>query len=507
MSDIRLYGTQYGGFYLPVNLDNYIGKDAVIYMFGVGLDVSLDCIFGGIIQNSVYLFDPTPKSGVHVKLVKDVLNNVVSPEYNNEYGGGQKNYWDYIIKSGCKADYLKYYDYGLYVEDTIIKFYSPENPNHVSHSISSIGRSAKFIEVPVKRLDTIMKELGHKRIDLLKIDIENVEGLVLNQMLDMKIYPRILCVDFDSMRTNNLELINRGNAVMKRLQDCGYIILKNDAYDVTFVYYPTVYLPKQPRSDMHNHCNDTFREMVILWGNRKLCNVKSTDGPYVMWGDDVLLYDRPTLNYLHSGLNYKLGLFGNPKPPQSTGGRKNVSWIFWARRPALLEAKLLKSSILTYEERDIESIFLGKIENNVQERYRNNVGWKNVISVFHMAGYGEGYKYNQSEYLERIRRARYGLCLRGYGPKCNREIELLAFGTVLLVAPGVDVENYYEPLKEGVHFIRVNGPDEVKGKISKVSKEEWMRMSKECVEWYRRNCSIEGSFNVTKTIIFNNSKI
>lgn len=505
--ETKLYGTNYGGFHLPTDLQNYINKDSVIYMFGVGLDISLDCILSGIIQNNVYLFDPTPKSVVHHKLVQNILDGHTSVENNVEYGGGQSNYWDIILKSKCKSEHLNYYDYGLFTENTKIKFYKPTNPNYVSHSILSEGRSNEYIEVDVKRLDTIMKELNHTHIDFLKVDIENVETPVLNQMLDLKIcLPRILCVDFDSMRTNNSQLINNSNLLIRKLENIGYIILKNDNYDITFLYYPTVYLPKQPRKDMHNHSNDTFRELVHLWGNKKLCKVVLTDGPLVTWNKDVLLYDRPILSYLQNA-QYKLGLFGNPPPPQNSGDKRNVPWIFWGRRPVLLEAKLLKlnSKLLKYNERSIESIFLGKIENNIQEHYRNvkNQNWSKVIELYHMANYGEKYKYNQSEYLDLISKSKYGLCLRGFGPKCNREIELLAFGTVLLVTPDVDVANYHEPLKENVHFIRVNNPNEIKNKIKHISEKEWSRMSNECYQWYLRNCSIYGSFNTTKKIVFN----
>lgn len=42
-----------------------------------------------------------------------------------------------------------------------------------------------------------MKEFGHTKIDLLKLDIEGAEIVVLNHMLDQKIYPTYLCIEFD----------------------------------------------------------------------------------------------------------------------------------------------------------------------------------------------------------------------------------------------------------------------------------------------------------------------
>ena len=42
-----------------------------------------------------------------------------------------------------------------------------------------------------------MKLNGHEKIDLLKLDIEGAEVAVLTQMLDNKIYPKYLCIEFD----------------------------------------------------------------------------------------------------------------------------------------------------------------------------------------------------------------------------------------------------------------------------------------------------------------------
>ena len=49
-------------------------------------------------------------------------------------------------------------------------------------------KSEDYIMVPVKSLNTIMTELNHDKIDLLKIDIEGCECDVINKMLDDNIY-------------------------------------------------------------------------------------------------------------------------------------------------------------------------------------------------------------------------------------------------------------------------------------------------------------------------------
>ena len=52
-------------------------------------------------------------------------------------------------------------------------------------------------------------------------------------------------------------------------------------------------------------------------------------------------------------------------------------WIFWPRRPQLVEKLLEEYPILSYDKREIESIFIGNFENRVQEKYRNNQSFDN----------------------------------------------------------------------------------------------------------------------------------
>ena len=96
--------------------------------------------------------------------------------------------------------------------------------------------------------------------------------------------------------------------------------------------------------------------------------------------------------------------------------------------------------------------------------------------------------------------------MSGYGPKCNREIELMCMGVVPIITPLVDL-TYYNPLTEGKHYIRVDNPYEVKDKIKEITKEHWVEMSNNCIEWYETNCSVEGSFKTTIQILKENNKL
>jgi len=73
-------------------------------------------------------------------------------------------------------------------------------------------------------------------------------------------------------------------------------------------------------------------------------------------------------------------------------------------------------------------------------------------------------------------------------------------GVVPLFAPEVD-NTYYEPMTEGVHFLRVNDPSEVKKVIDSVSESQWKEMNEAGQDWYERNASPEGSFKVTEKVV------
>jgi len=247
------------------------------------------------------------------------------------------------------------------------------------------------------------------------------------------------------------------------------------------------------------HCGDTFRELVKLWYDNNLVDleIKNVSNCWLNDENDILLYDKPTLEWFHPIRDkYNFALFGNTVPQYE----KSSSWVFWGRRPRLMEE--IKKERQIWEYRNIESIFLGKVENNTQQNKRTSLDWSNSVEMFEMPIRGE-YKYTQEEYLRLLVKSRYGLCLSGYGPKCNREIELMCMGVVPVITPLVGL-TFYNPLEENKHYITASNPEEVKEKINNITKEKWGEMSNSCIEWYEKNCSVEGSFNTTIEILKNN---
>lgn len=229
MNNIVRLGTEYGGFYYPENLPK-LNEKSIIYCVGAGEDITHDVILSYKTNSPVYIFDPTPRSIEHVQYVKDVLDGKKEPINNKNFGGGDKNYWKIILSNKIKSDNIIFHDYGLNTIDGTLPFYFPKNKEYVSCSLLPLGRSNDYINVKVKTINTIMKELNHTHIDLLKIDIENIECDVLEKMLNDKIYPTYLSVDFDLWKHNR----KRCEEIINKLLNNGYKIIKQSGQDFSF---------------------------------------------------------------------------------------------------------------------------------------------------------------------------------------------------------------------------------------------------------------------------------
>ena len=216
---------------------------------------------------------------------------------------------------------------------------------------------------------------------------------------------------------------------------------------------PKIFKPKCGLAKPHNHVGDTFRELVDLWEKNGYVEVvENASSPFV-WFDKigeggVLLYDRPTMDWLpvEKPLKFDYALFANSEYSGNSSDVDNSStqftnnWIFWPRSPKILE-QYASNELMYFSQRPFKTIFIGNIENRVQAKYREIAPWESVIEKFELTT-GHQHKYSQREYLHLIQRAKFGLCLRGFGPKCNREIELMALGVVPLITADVGLTVY-----------------------------------------------------------------
>jgi hypothetical protein len=274
---------------------------------------------------------------------------------------------------------------------------------------------------------------------------------------------------------------------------------------------PVIWMPRKDLEGYFAHPGDSFREMARLWARAGLVRVREhPTATMVWWGsvgaDGVLLYDRPNHDWRMAApgpeKSWRWALFGNPRPAT---GKPGSPWFFWPRRPELVEELVAAGAPSRgWVDRPERLVFYGKIENAVQRKRRIGTGqdWSTACSSFWMAsGADEPHKFTQRGYLEELAKARFGLCLAGYGLKCHREIECMALGVVPVCAPDVDMDSYAEPLIAGIHYLRVSGPEEARAVTEGFSEAEWTKMSAAAHEWWKRNCSAQGSFALTSKLI------
>jgi len=266
---------------------------------------------------------------------------------------------------------------------------------------------------------------------------------------------------------------------------------------------PLLLLPKGFEG-FHSHSGDSFREMAKLWFAKGFVELEyTTESPYVWLGGigQTLLYDRATFQWLNeTPATYKQVLCGNPDASKVPNG---VQWSFWPRRPALLEQRIEEGPLPTYSQRTDTLVFYGKVENGVQERYRNNKLHEACDEFFMPLGVEKQYAFDQETYLNKLSLAKFGLCMAGFGPKCNREIECMALGTVPVVAPDVDMEYYAVPPQEGVHYLRLKSydPEDALALVRSTSQDAWERLSAAAHAWWKANASVEGLWALTRRLL------
>lgn len=156
-------GTEYGGY--AVLLDR-VRSDSVVYSLGLGEDISFDLALIERCGCKVFGFDPTPRSIAWVEAQHPPAELTVR-------------------------------ELGVAAYDGKASFAPPKNPAHISHTMSAAtGATAGEVEFEVRRLATLMSELGHQRLDLLKMDIEGAEYEVVDDLLASQVKPEQLLLEF-----------------------------------------------------------------------------------------------------------------------------------------------------------------------------------------------------------------------------------------------------------------------------------------------------------------------
>jgi FkbM family methyltransferase len=178
-------GTVYGGWVVP---EGVIGPDWICYCVGAGGDISFDL---GLIERygcTVVSFDPAPES------------------------------YEYVQREAAGVERFSFMPVGIGPYDGKAQMYVAEDPTHMALSAANVQATDRSVEMPVRSLPSVMEELGHERIDLLKLDLEGWEYEVLPSLDLTRMGVRVLLVELIHAQPARQAL-----ALVDALRACGFV--------------------------------------------------------------------------------------------------------------------------------------------------------------------------------------------------------------------------------------------------------------------------------------------
>ena len=147
---------------------NNINSDSIIYTFGIGTSLHFEEKLSQAFQCKVFCYDPTDCAVVFMR----------DRDYDKKL--------------------INFFEYGIWINDEKVKFYSQNNEaKNPGGSITNLFNNSEFKLFQCHKLSSLMKMNNHDKIDILKMDIEGAAFDVLHNILDEKILPNQIAVEFE----------------------------------------------------------------------------------------------------------------------------------------------------------------------------------------------------------------------------------------------------------------------------------------------------------------------
>ena len=199
------FGSTYGGWMVS---PERLASDSVIYSFGVGTDASFGLALIRRFGLTVHAFDPTPKA------------------------------IEFVKSRDMPAGYV-FHDIGIADYDGTATFEAPRIPDWDSYTLmKGEGDRDHVVTATVRRLSSIMQDLGHARIDVLKLDVEGAEYGALADLITSGVDVRQILVEFHHrfksigvrQTTDAVELLRRNGFKIFYVSPNGeeYSFIRND---------------------------------------------------------------------------------------------------------------------------------------------------------------------------------------------------------------------------------------------------------------------------------------
>ncbi len=197
-----------GNYYMHAG---HLRQDDVVYSCGVGDDVTFDDALHGLCGCDVHLFDPTP----------------VAVAY---------------MEQEAPKPHFHFHPWGVWTEDGMKPFYFKKEKlrEQRSLSVTNLMHSTGFVMLECLTLPSIMRQLGHERLNILKMDIEGAALPVLRDMLATKLRPRQIVAEFEKGRSPLVQFTLETERVLRQLRASGYNLhyiprLNGEKYNLQFL--------------------------------------------------------------------------------------------------------------------------------------------------------------------------------------------------------------------------------------------------------------------------------
>jgi FkbM family methyltransferase len=218
-------GTRYGGWWCSTSL---LAPGQVALCAGAGEDVSFDVALNARHGLRVLCVDPTPRAVQHVAGLLEAA--AAGGPYAIE--GGPERY----DLAGFEPARFEPVAVALWNADGPLRLFAPEDPAHVSHSALNLQHTTRYIEVPARRVSTLLAERCASELAVFKLDIEGAEYAVLDDLLASGVRPRQVLVEFDELHSPLSPLaLSRVGRRVRALRAAGYVLAAAEQCNFVFV--------------------------------------------------------------------------------------------------------------------------------------------------------------------------------------------------------------------------------------------------------------------------------
>lgn len=230
-------GTTYGGWTF---VDEPYLRNSIILSAGLGEDASFDIEFAEKYNATIIIVDPTPRAIEHYKGIEKRMGEI--NEVNNLDYAGKLPVEAYDLSKVEKSQF-KFVAKALWNEKKLLKFFTPINSDHVSHSIvnfqNNYSNETNYIEVESCTMNDLIKLLNINidDIPLIKLDIEGAEIEVIEDLISTGFRPYQLLVEYDELNKPSEISYGRVSKAHQILTDNDYECIYTDGQsDFLYIY-------------------------------------------------------------------------------------------------------------------------------------------------------------------------------------------------------------------------------------------------------------------------------